>query len=403
LLLADVKERIVLLEKFGAGTAIAIVRWASRPVVDWFNARRASRSALAENDVTGQGGLPALVTQEIMALARQDNASLPAGLQPVAFKNWLLDTANLPRFVEIVIAYGDSRPEAAAIAEQMLLNSYNNTTHDLRAPIAEQVKIVASYILGRVNSTDKGKQALQLALQRWIASEIYARNQSQLIQAPSVRDLEAAKFLAADLIEAGSRAWKVPRFVAPLRIETQDKATECENHAISNADVAAAIDEGRNFLLFGEGGIGKTTYLLDLATTCLRTGRRIPVFLDVPAWAQANMGLFAYVASRQAAITHGVTVAMLTRLALDGRLAMFLNGWNEMPSATRLNCRTELIDATVSARPLNVVATSRSTSDAPNLPDTRIAEVRGLTWKGQSAVVSAELPGSSGPLIELLA
>ena len=83
-------------------------------------------------------------------------------------------------------------------------------------------------------------------------------------------------------------------------------------------------------VLFGAGGIGKTTFLLDLCTSCLISGRRIPLYVDAAVWARTNAGLFEYLASQPSAQGNGVTSVELTKLAEAGRLVIMLNGWNEM-------------------------------------------------------------------------
>jgi hypothetical protein len=51
-------------------------------------------------------------------------------------------------------------------------------------------------------------------------------------------------------------------------------------------------------VLFGEGGIGKTTYLLDLSRAMLDAERsRIPLDIDAAPWAYSNIGIFDYLAT----------------------------------------------------------------------------------------------------------
>jgi hypothetical protein len=81
-----------------------------------------------------------------------------------------------------------------------------------------------------------------------------------------------------------------------------------------------------------------------------------------------------------------------------------LNGWNEMPAASKLSCREDLIQLIVTAPALGVVIATRTAGDAPGLQETKKVQVRGLTWEGQSAIIRAELEQDrAADLIALLA
>lgn len=229
--------------------------------------------------------------------------------------------------------------------------------------------------------------------------------ETALTTCPSDADLDRVLGMAATLLEVGKRSWKMPVFVAPLNLETHEGPPAGESRPIGASELTTLIEAGENLVLFGKGGIGKTTLLLELSASCLKRGRCVPLFVDAPLWARTNnANLFEYLAGLPSAQRNGVTSAELTRLAEAGRLVILLNGWNEISASSKLVCRDGLIHQAVTTEALSVVVTSRSLSDKPNLSSARQVEVRGLAWQGQSAVVRAELGAErSAPLLDLLA
>lgn len=189
-----------------------------------------------------------------------------------------------------------------------------------------------------------------------------------------------------------------------LTLEAHEQQEARHPRPTNSAELSSVIDAGDSVVLYGTGGIGKTTFLLELGTSCLSSGQRIPLFVDAAAWGCTVVGLFEYLAGRPSAQGNGVTSDALINLAEAGRLVILLNGWNEMSASSKLTCREELIHLTVAAAALNVVVTSRTSADAPALSDAKKVEVRGLTWHGQAAVIRAELSEDRVlPLLDLLA
>ena len=216
--------------------------------------------------------------------------------------------------------------------------------------------------------------------------------------------ISGARALAATLLEAGKRSWKMPLFVAPLGLEAYEKSDLSERRPISISELSENIAAGQNLALVGEGGIGKTVFLLDLCATCLDAGHRVPLFVDAAMWARQNASLFDYLAGLPAASLNRVTATELTKLASAGSLVVMLNGWNEMSAASKLSCLDSIIQLTAAVGDLNMVVVSRTLSDTPALNYAKRVEVCGLRWKGQVAIVQSELGQErSGPLLTLLA
>ena len=226
-----------------------------------------------------------------------------------------------------------------------------------------------------------------------------------LTEFPSDADLERVRAMAAILLEAGKRSWRMPQFVAPLTLDVDERQEDRETRPTSFSELLTLVEAGESLVFFGEGGIGKTTFLLDLCTSCLDRGRCIPLFVDAALWARTNnANVFEYIARFPAAHRNSVTSVELSKLADAGRLVIVLNGWNEISASSKLSCRDGLIHQAVTTEALSFVVASRSSSDTPSLPNAKQVEVRGLTWEGQSSVARGEL-GDDGaaPLLDLLA
>jgi hypothetical protein len=363
---------------------------------------RASENAIRGEDLVGKASLHYLVKEQLEKLAASDN--LPAGLQSDEFRTWLQQGDNVELFVEVLIARAGSRSEMSRQAEGRLAFNYEGITGETRKLAPGRVALAVSHVYGQLHATEGGRQALQLALEQWTAAQVFRLGHPEPRESPSDADVVRVKAMAAPLLEAGKRSWKMPRFVAPLTLEAHLQQDNHEPRPTSASEILSAIEAGGSFVLFGAGGIGKTTFMLELSTSCMIAGRRIPLFVDAAVWARTNLGLLEHLSSLPSARASGVTSAGLAELAAAGHLVIMLNGWNEIPASSKLVCRDGLIQLTVAAQALSVVVVSRTLGDTPSLPNSKQIEVRGLTWQGQSSVIRAELGNeSAAPLLDLLA
>lgn len=217
--------------------------------------------------------------------------------------------------------------------------------------------------------------------------------------------LERLREVASSLLEVGRATWKMPQFVAPLNLDAQEEKADSEHRPTNIAALTEAVSMGANLVLFGEGGIGKTTFLLELSGALLAAKcPRIPLYIDAAYWARTNTGVLEYIATSPAAQRHGVTVSELVKLADTGCLTLAVNGWNEIPANQKLGCFERFSQLTTTIPALNVVVVTRTVKDTINLQAAKHVQIRGLSWQGQSKVIHAELDEvSAKALIELLA
>ncbi len=174
-------------------------------------------------------------------------------------------------------------------------------------------------------------------------------------------ELDRVRKMASSLLDVGRKTWKMPRFIAPLNLESQEQKPDSEPRPTSIATLTEEVSKGANIVIFGEGGIGKTTFLLELSCALLvEKSPRIPLFIDAAYWARTNVGILDYLASSPAALLHGVTVTELVNLASSSCLILVINGWNEMPGDQKLICLHRFRELTATIPALNVVLVTRS-------------------------------------------
>lgn len=391
---------LVALLKVVGPKAISFVR---KVFNDGVVQRRVRRSAMAGEDLSGKGSLETLVKAQLAKLTT--SSALPPELQNDAFRTWVLSAGAADRFVTVLIAQAGDDPQLADRAREDLAYSYEQVVGETSRLASGPISLVVSDLYGQLTATASAKQAFESAVSLRSAARLEGLVHPELRPFPTQEDLGRLRNVATALLEAGRRTWKMPVFVAPLALEANESRGDNEAHPVTSDDLVAAVDSGHSVVLYGDGGIGKTTFLLEMASSLERnTQRKTPLYVDAAAWSRAGGGILDYIALTPAAQAARVTASELTRFAQSGNVALLVNGWNEIPAERKLDCREAFNQLTTAAPYLTVVVASRTVHDAASLPLARRIAVRGLTWQGQSAVVRSELPeGVGGALLEVLA
>ena len=365
--------------------------------------RRARIRAMKGEDLSSEGRLEHIVKAELVKLAT--SSALPQDLQNASFRAWLLTDGCIERFVEVLIAQAGGDPALAQRARDDLGSRYEQTTGETRKLATGPLNLVVSHIYGQLSATEAARQALNNALTLRSAAQLHGLRHQDRPSFPTDADLGRLQIVSARLLEAGRATWKMPAFVAPLTLEAHEDRDDKQAHPVTTRLLVEAIESGDSIILFGDGGIGKTTFLLELASLCTReAGRRIPLYVDASIWARSAVGILDYIAGTPPAQALGVTSAELAKLAEGGFLVLLLNGWNEIPAERKTYCRETFNILTTAAPALAVAVASRTAHDAASLRSPRRIAVRGLTWQGQSSVIRAELEEkASDSLLEILA
>lgn len=114
--------------------------------------------------------------------------------------------------------------------------------------------------------------------------------------------------------------------------------------------------------------------------------------------------MLEYLATREQAQGAQVARPTLSKLALDGKLLLLINGWNEIAGANKAGCLTDLVDLAATYPELGMVVATRGHSDFPAQDGTQYLEVLGLAWKEQVAAIRSKLPATAADsLVALLA
>lgn len=368
-----------------------------------FAKRTARNRAMQGEDLASQGSLERIVRAELIKFAA--SSALPQELQNDSFRAWLLTEECIERFVEVLIAQAGGDPALAQRARDDLARRYEQTTGETRKLATGPLNLVVSLVYGQLRATEPAREALDSALALRSAAELYGLRHRDLRRFPTDDDLQRLRTVSARLIEAGRAAWKMPAFVAPLTLEAQEDNDDKEARPVTTVQLVEAIEDGENLILFGDGGIGKTTFLLELALLCTRKqGRRAPLYVDAAIWARSGVSVLDYLASTPPAQALAVTSGDLAKFAANGSLVLLVNGWNEIPAERRSFCHETFQILTTTAPALAVAIASRTAHDTASLRSPRRIIVRGLTWQGQSAVIRSELSaGSADALLEVLA
>lgn len=364
---------------------------------------RARNRAMNGEELSSQGSLKYIVTAELIKLAA--SPALPQQLQNDLFRKWLLTEECIERFVEVMIAEAGGDPTLAQHARDDLARQYEQTIGETRKLATGPINLVVSHLYGQLTATEPARQALNSALALRSAAQLNDLRHPDLRTFPSDADLERLRIVSTKLLEAGRATWKMPAFVAPLTLEAHEDSGNKEARPVSTEKLVDVINDGGNLIFFGDGGIGKTTYLLELAALCSRrAGRRTPLYVDAAIWARSGVGVLDYLASTPPAQALGVTSGDLAKFAEGGSLVLLVNGWNEIPAERKSFCHETFNILTTTAPALGVAVSSRTVHDAASLQSPRRIVVRGLTWQGQSDVIRSELDDdSAGALLQVLA
>lgn len=222
---------------------------------------------------------------------------------------------------------------------------------------------------------------------------------------PTVKDLNRIRNSAMRMLEVGRRSAKMPTFIAPLKVSAFEENDNEDQKAIGIDDIVKRAGTGESFVLFGDGGIGKTTFLREIAAACSIEGqKRLPLYVDAALWARSALNLFDYLETTQAARLWEVTSTELARLTEKGLVVLLINGWNEITADRKFTCQEAITQLSASDTPIPLIVASRTRSDTPSLASAKSIEIHGLTWQGQSAIIREELePDAAAALLALMA
>ncbi|WP_312367016.1 hypothetical protein [Ensifer sp.] len=203
---------------------------------------------------------------------------------------------------------------------------------------------------------------------------------------PAIREkLKAGALVQIEAFEASPR-WPQHPVNLELAIEGSANTTSLDLSRIPQVLMAV-----QRIVVVSGPGTGKTTTLLQAARTMIASGP-VPVFVPLGEWAEAHSDLFTWLVGRHG--YEGLNSNHVKLLAHHGEVALFLDGWNEVPASARRRLIKELEGLQRDYPLLHLVVSSRrETLDVPIVG--RKLDVLPLSESQQSDIANA-MRGESG-------
>lgn len=378
-------DGLAVAKAFGLKALSLASALAKAPLSRW----RARQRAMRGDDLAGGASLRHLVEVKLAELTA--SSRLPPTLRNAEFRAWVLSDGAVDSFVEVLVAKAGGNPAIADLACGELARLYEQRTGETSRLAFGPINLVVADLYGQLTATAAATQALQVALALRTSVQVSAIGDSTQGRAPEATLLRL-RTLAGQLLSAGRKAWRTPAFLAPLTLEANEPDDQRAPRPVAKAELIEALRAGSSIVLCGDGGIGKTTFLLELAAACLDANERTPLFVDAAVWARTGGGLPDYIASTPAAQALGISALDVVSSARHGQCTLMVNGWNEIPPERKLLCLDALTQLTTTAPVLAVVLATRTAHDMASLPAAKRVVLRGLNWQGQAAVIRSALP-----------
>jgi hypothetical protein len=133
----------------------------------------------------------------------------------------------------------------------------------------------------------------------------------------------------------GTKDWPSHTIALTLTLQTNKGL-----HAVSLDGVANAIDLAEPLNVIAPPGMGKTTTLVQLTDTILQAVQAVPVLVPLGEWSDRLEDFFDFLARRNA--FRSFCRQHFMQLAYHGRLALLLDGWNELDPTSRIRATRDL-------------------------------------------------------------
>lgn len=189
-------------------------------------------------------------------------------------------------------------------------------------------------------------------------------------------------------------AFRASRRLPPHTVELRLLLAESRNHRPMSLESLGSLAAVSGVVsLVSSGGTGKSTTLIQLAESMCAAGGPVPVYVPLGEWS-GQSPLFDFVTERNAFCMFRRQHFM--QLAYWGKLALLLDGWNELPPGSRLHAINSLEALRRDYPQLGIVISSRRKESVMSGP---VVNVMPLTTAQQAVIATAAL-GDNG--LELL-
>ena len=348
--------------------------------------RANARAALKCGDLIGGQSAEGRVTAVIDHLLREP--LLPSAVTLVeATRAWLSGAAAQTALTQYLLARLGGNDALPMAAFETLAEGYANATGEAAQLARGPVEAVANYVAALV-SDDPVFLASQVA-------ELAADNRERRMAQLSPPNLERLASAACDLLEQAPKAARLLEQRIPCAFEMGEQPGARERLDITS--LKGLLHERKLVVIEGEGGSGKTTALVELGHALLAEARMpVPLYVSAASWLRSGQPLLPYMASlagvRRAAIDEG----RLSRLLVDGRVALLLNGWNEIAAGDKGRAAAGADDFLGGHPGVLVVCTSRRAEGPFAASGGAVVTVLEFNWERQRALIAQALPGDAG-------
>jgi hypothetical protein len=155
---------------------------------------------------------------------------------------------------------------------------------------------------------------------------------------------------------------------------------------VGASDVAGTLIDGGLFALWGEGGIGKSVALEQLAQAYSNgPGQPVPLLISAPAWARSGRDLPSFLGTQFLGKPERYRSGV-TQLLQSGDVGVFINGWNEVAPEARDPLAERLRDILHSAPGCPIVIATRTIADLGGLVPAGLYRVLPLSSATRAAL-----------------
>lgn len=166
-------------------------------------------------------------------------------------------------------------------------------------------------------------------------------------------------------------------------------------------ELAETLVGGGLFLISGEGGLGKTVALGQIASELLtRENAPTPLLVSASSWARSDQPLVPFLAG-QFLGAGDANSAVIQGLMTRGLVSVFLNGWNEVPTEQQQRLSEGLIDAKLAAPGCSIVLASRSSTGESLGPVSRY-NLSTLSDRARKALVEQLGPANAATVFHVI-
>jgi hypothetical protein len=348
--------------------------------------RANARDTLICGDLIGGQSAQGRVAAAIDQLLREP--LLPSAVTLVeATRAWLSGAATRTALTQYLLARLGGNDALATVAFEALADEYANATGEAAQLARGPVEAVANYVAALI-SDDPVFLASQVAE---LAADNRERRMAQLAP-PNLEGLAAA---ARGLLEQAPKAARLLEQRIPCAFEMGEQPGSRERLDVTT--LKGLLHERKLVVIAGEGGSGKTTALIELGHAFLaESGMPVPLYVSALSWLHTDQPLLRYMASMAGVRRAAIDEETLSRLLINGRVVLLLNGWNEIAAGDKGRAAACADDFLGGHPGVLVVCTSRRAEGPFAASGGAVVTMLEFNWERQRALITQALPGNAG-------